>query len=272
MGLDVALTICGTGHDRALMATTAWLSRALVSHSTGLAAPPLLVANFGTAGAYAGNQQVGETLVISKLSRGAQAERSIYPERLVSWDGEEAECRTVDARQEEISSRDLERGRRPLFDMEAFGVAQSALTFASNAHLVVGKCVLDGIGGEAERALSVGELKKRVESPYRQGAERFLAHALEHQALLAADPRRLRTVELTLQVAELSQLCREMIHLTVTQQRALEQKLRAALCVEGQQVENLRAVLEQRLAGLKGASKGEVKTALSQLLELTLES
>lgn len=269
---EVALTLCGTGHDRALMATTAWLSRELAWSSSGLSVPPLVVANFGTAGAYTGKQQVGQTLLISKLSRGAEANRSIYPERLVRWHGEEAECRTVSLRQEQVRANDLARGRKPVFDMEAFGVAQSALTFTSTAHLVVGKCVLDEIGDEGERALSIVELKERIESPYRQGAERFLTHALEHQALLAADPRRLRTLELAQQLAELSQLCREMIQLTVTQQRALEQRLRAALCVEGQRMDRLRQVLKERLGGLEGASKPEVKTALSQLLELPLES
>lgn len=265
----VVLTVCGNGASRALMATTAWLARELEEVATGLQAPPLVVANFGTAGAYRDTWEVGQTLLVSKLSPGDR-QGAIYPERLVQWDGEEAECRTVDSRQNEVVTADLERDRRPLFDMEAFGVAQSVLTFLSSAHLVVGKCVLDEIGKEEEHALSVADLKERVEPLYRRGAERFLLHALEHQACLSGDPRRLQAQELALQVSQLSELTRELVSLTVSQQRALEQTLRAALSAEADP-RRLETSIQSRFGELKGAPKSRLKEALADFSESCLE-
>ncbi len=267
----IVLTVCGNGASRALMATTAWLARELDQVATGLQASPLVVANFGTAGAYRDTWEVGQTLLISKLSQASSSNGAVYPERMVHWDGGETECRTVETRQSEVVTVDLERGRQPVFDMEAFGVAQSVLTFLSSAHLVVGKCVLDLIGDETEHSLSVAHLKERVEPLYRGGAERFLLHALEHQACLSADPRHLRAQELTRQVAELSELIKELVSLTVSQQRALEQTLRAALCADNADPVRLRNSIQIRFGELKGAPKSQLKEALADFSQSCLE-
>ena len=265
---EVQLTVCGNGYSRALMATTAWLSLRCQGAQGGLLTPPVVVANFGTAGAYDKSWHLGQTLLVSKVARAGTA-GAIYPERLVEWEGQETECRTVEVRQTEIEEA---YRSSPLFDMEAYGVAESAICFLSSSHLVVGKCVLDRVGDPTETKLSIPELRSRVATEYAQGAELFLEHALAHQAALSGDERRLAAQRLSEEVAQLLEFAGSLVHLTVAQQRLLEQSLRGVLASGERDAEWARLLLAAELGQEQGAPKSRVKTVLEGLLQRLAET
>lgn len=268
---DSTLLLTGTGRARAGLAVGAWLSHRLrdlqAASGSGLHAPSLLVANFGTAGACIEDWPVGQTLLIHRVRDGEG--ESHYPERLVAWSGEETECRTVGTPATEPPTN--HRGR-PVFDMEAFGVAEAVTTFLSSSHLVVGKCVSDHLGIDA-----LGDWKalaSRCERGYQEGAACFLQHARDHLAALVGDQRRQRSRQIKTATEELLALAREALHLTVAQQRELAQAVRARLAASqteaehGQEVERVKRLL----AGLTAADKNEGKKSLALLLEAIRQS
>lgn len=262
---EVALLLTGSGPRRAAIAVAGWLGRRLVHQpGSGLAAPPLVVANFGTAGAYEKRWKVGQTAVIAKVRDGMG--ESLYPERLVAWSGPEAECRTVATPQREILTED--GARRPLFDMEAFGVAEAVTTFLSSSHLVIGKCVLDEIGPDGD-TLDVAALTARCQDDYESGALAFLEHAQRHRALLAGDPRREKTERVPGAVERYLQALRTKLPLTVSQQRELARAVSGQLAACGG-AEELEGKLEALLACAPTeplTDKTAVKKALARLLE-----
>ena len=270
-GGDSTLLLTGTGRARASLAVGVWLSHRLrdlrTASGSGLHAPPLLVANFGTAGARQSDWPIGQTLLIHRVRDGEG--ESHYPERLVVWPGEETECRTVGS--PETGAPADQRGR-PVFDMEAFGVAEAVTTFLSSSHLVVGKCVSDHLGIDA-----LGDWKalaSRCEKSYQEGAACFLEHARDHLAALMGDQRRQRSRQLKTAVEDLLALACEALPLTVAQQRELTQAVRARLAAcqteaeHGQEVERVKGLL----AGLTAADKNEGKKALALLLEAIRQS
>ena len=227
--VSIELLLTGSGRSRAAIAVSGWLSQELASRpGTGLLAPPLTVANFGTAGAYHGDWSVGQTLLAFRLRNGLSGE-SIYPERFVSWPHQETECRTVDTPMREVAAKE---SVRPLFDMEAFGVAQAVTSYLSSSHLVVGKCVLDTIGPEGDQDLDFVALRQRCETAYREGAQHFLEHTLEHQRFLDRDLRRQRSTEIASLTEEFVAQTQPSLGLTVSQSRELAQELRGRLSAE----------------------------------------
>lgn len=255
---EVALLLTGSGALEAATAVSLWLSHFLrnlgVSHGAGLQAPPLVVANFGTAGADARAYEIGQTLLIHRVQN--EQGPSLYPERLVPWHGAEGECRTVARPQTEPD----ERAR--LYDMEAFAVAQATATFLSTSHLVVGKCVSDHLG----EPLDWKRLAQRCDPAYREGASRFLQHARTHARALEEDVRRLRSVEISEQTRALLEEAQTRLPLTVTQQRELTQYLKARLAEDREKT--WVAEWLQRLPSSVPADKREVKAALAWLLAL----
>jgi hypothetical protein len=265
---EVALLLTGSGRSRAALAVATWLSHRLrdlgLSSSAGLHAPPLLVANFGTAGAQ--GREVGETLLVARV-REALGE-SYYPERLVPWKGDEVECRTVATPQREALTE--ERDCRALYDMEAFGVAEATATFLSTSHLVIGKCVSDQIG--VDDTLNWQALASRCEIPYREGALRFLEHAREHLSALLQDSRRLAAERISAAVERLLQAARQSMPLTVTQERELAQHLKSRLarCESPDEIEGVAVWWRSKLPAHAVLDKATAKKALARLLsELT---
>ena len=225
----VELLLTGAGRSRAAIAVSGWLAQELSRRpGTGLLAPPLTVANFGTAGAYHGDWSVGQTLLAFRLKSGTEGE-SVFPERLVAWPHQETECRTVDSPMREVLPKE---SVRPLFDMEAFGAAQAVTSYLSTSHLVVGKCVLDTIGPEGDQDLDFVALRQRCEAAYREGAQHFLDHALQHQRFLEQDLRRQRALEVTSFTEECVAQAQHSLGLTVSQSRELSQELKGRLSSE----------------------------------------
>lgn len=259
------MLVTGSG-PAAAMATAIWLSHRLrelgLATGAGLHAPALVVANFGTAGAYPGTWEIGETVLANRIREGRG--ESLYPERLVRWSGPEGECRSVPAPQRERWPDDE---GQPLFDMEAFAVAEVTATYLSLAHCVTGKCVSDHIG----EPLDWKSLASRCQAAYHEGALRFLRHARDHLAALETDSRRQRSLELTEQVATLLEQARQALPLTVTQERELARHLRARLAelptpaTSRSWIEAFRA----RLQGLQVGDKRQAKAALASLLAVT---
>lgn len=244
------------------MAVSGWLAQELAqSPETGLLAPTVVIANFGTAGAYHGDWSVGQTLLAYRLRNGLEGE-SLFPERLTRWDGDETECRTVGAPMREVHPGE---SVRPLYDMEAFGVAQAVTSYLSSSHLVVGKCVLDTIGPKGDQHLDYRALRQRCESDYREGALRFLEHALEQQALLDQDQRRQRAVEITELAHHLSAEVQQTLRLTVSQHRDLLQRLKGRLSAEPE-LESFMQLWEKRPAFSAGQGKQQRQNALREFL------
>ena len=255
---EINLLLTGSGAVKAGTAVSLWLSHYLrdlgLAHGAGLLAPPLVVANFGTAGADARAYEIGQTLLVHRVQD--ELGPSLYPERLVPWDGVEGECRTV-ARPRTKSD---EKAR--LYDMEAFAISEATATFLSTSHLVVGKCVSDHLG----EPLDWKALAQRCQNAYRQGALRFLQHAQTHARTLEEDGRRLRSVEIAEQTCALLEEALARLPLTVTQQRELTQYLKARLAEDRDKTwvgEWLK-----RLPSCIPADKREVKAALISLLAL----
>jgi hypothetical protein len=258
-GEDVTLLRTGKGCLSAAMAVSAWLAQALGQLQPlgggGLQAPPLLVANFGIAGAQSRDWPIGETVVIHRVRDGHEGE-SHYPERLVTWSGQETECHTVSQVQLQTAEH---WSSRPVFDMEAFGVAEAVTRYLSSSHLVIGKCVSDHLG---EQMAAWRSLAARCEEPYREGAARFLQHARRHLRLLAGDSRREHAQRMAEALESLLEQARNALSLTVTQQRELSQAWRARLaaaCDETalqQEVERWRQRLSAAELGGQAGSEG----------------
>lgn len=262
---NIALLLTGSGALRAGMVVSAWLSRYLQGReSSGLLAPTLVVANFGTAGACPQTWDVGQTVLISRARDGLG--ESLYPERLVSWPGPETECRTVGSPQKDVEPDALKS--RPVYDMEAFGISLAVTTFLSSSHLVIGKCVSDQIGAESD-TFDIATLKARCENDYQSGALSFFEHAREHQQLLEEDPRRRKAEWIPELVARCLRELQETLPLTVSQQRELSRRLIAHLAgyddpEHAQQLVN--RILTHRPSS-KLSDKSERKTIFSRLLD-----
>lgn len=240
------------------MAVAAWLTEELRGRpeANGLLTPAVVVANFGTAGAYPDNQPVGQTVLISRVRDGRG--ESHYPERLLRWPGEEGECRTVPSPQVEVLEDD--RGQ-PLFDMEAFGVAEATSLFLSSSHLLVGKCVCDHVGADS---LDWKTLAERCQQDYERGAALFLDHARAHLEALRVDPRRQKGLAIAGAVNACLEAAAELA-LTVSQRRELAQHLRAHLA-RGQDPQEEGRRLAEGLALCPARGKSESKAALAALL------
>jgi hypothetical protein len=251
--MDLALLLTGTGKSRAAMAVAAWLGHSPAGSS--LFAPPLVVGNFGTAAAAADHWPIGQTLLVHRVRDHLEGE-SYYPERLLAWEGDESEC--VSLARPLQSSPDC--GGKPVFDMEAFGVAEATALFLSSAHLVIGKCVSDHPGEENDwKALA-----RRCEDDYRRGAELFFGHALEHARMLASDSRRQTARWVESATSKLMSSTRARLRLTVAQERQLAQHLRGCLArrPEDSELQRLDAVLTD----FQAAGRAEARETLARLL------
>lgn len=252
------------------MATACLLSQELAAHGLatggGATAPPWLVANFGTAGGAAKDWELGQSALVVRLRDDRQGQ-AIYPERLLRWEGAEAECCTVAQPQRTLPEETSDQtGRGLLFDMEAHAVASATLRFLSTAHLLVGKCVSDHLG-EAERSWK--ELAERCQADYWRASQRFLEHALSHALALWRDPRRRRGEAIAAQSRELLQATLQVLPLTVSQQRELHQHLKARLaaCPDAAAYQEAAASYRARLLTAPTPGKSGSKQALTRLLE-----
>lgn len=231
----------------------------------GLATPPLVVANFGTAGAYPETWSPGSSLLIHRVV--SPAGFSIFPEMALRWAGGETECRTVDRAQATIIEDDCVHGRRPVFDMEAYGVAEATQTFLSTSHLLVGKYVLDIIGDDGSgdwRALT----SEHAEN-YALECLKFLDFAGRLQSFLADDERRCKTVEAQSWSRERLSEVLGVLPLTVTQQRELTATLMVKACepASGETLSDSEDQIKDCLTGAAPTTKKEVKARLSGLLD-----
>jgi hypothetical protein len=273
----VNLLVTGSGRSRSAQAVGAWLSHSLRDSGhgagAGLQAPPLVVANFGTAGAYYQTWSVGQTLLVNRVRLGeGPAGESLYPERLAPWAGEEAECRTVPLPQTSAVEADrVGLGRQPVFDMEAFGVAEATATFLSMSHLVVGKCISDEIPDRNDpvcgQPFDWKALAQRCQAQYDSGAVAFLEHAIAHLNALESNSRRKQSVAIKGTVDALVATAQAALPLTVSQQRDLAQHLRARLAACGEaQTEHVASELAALILASPARDKSSAKKLLADLV------
>lgn len=262
------LILTGTGIGPAGMAVGCWLSHFLrdgqFEEAGGLMTPPLVVANFGTAGAYPNSWSPGQSLLIHRIVSPAGV--SIFPEMALRWTAEEAECRTVLEPQRTVVESDLARDRRPVFDMEAYGVAEATQRFLSTSHLLVAKYVLDLVG--TEDLIDWRGLAAEHASGYAQECLKFLQFAKDLQGFLADDARRQKTLDARLWSQDRLKEILEVLPLTVTQQREVTSALMTRACrplsAEGDS-EGCRQI-STILEGVTPTTKAEVKFHLGELL------
>lgn len=213
-----ALLLSGPGELRAGIALASLLTH-MGCQSEGLHTPPLVVANFGTAGANPQSWSIDEVLLINRVTKTDR--RPYHPERFISWGGPETSCQTVDTPQTQAQDPNSQ-----IFDMEAYGLTEAVVHFLSLAHIVIGKHILDTVGVDSPnwRALT-----HRSQAAYKKGAILFLQHALAHQDLLQQNKRRLDTGSISKTVTALVDQAHLTMQLTVTQERELTQHLRGCL-------------------------------------------
>ncbi len=265
----IYLILTGTGLGASGMAVACWLSHFLrdgrAEEGGGLMTPPLVVANFGTAGAYPKTWSPGQSLLIHRVV--SPAGTSIYPEMALRWNGEEAECRTVTQPQKDILESDRLRDRRPVFDMEAYGVAEATQRFLSTSHLCLGKYVLDIVG--SEDLDDWRGLASEHSSNYALESLKFLSFARHLQTFIADDGRRQKTLAARLWSQDRLKEILEVLPLTVTQQREVSSALMMKAC-RPQNAEGGSEGSPQISALLKGVApttKAEVKARLKALLD-----
>ncbi len=219
--LGVHLIVSGQGLIRSATATAAFLSH------TETRSQPLLIANFGTAGAHREQWDIGQGLILNKVSDRCSG-GSLFPDRLLRHDWPEAPCLTVSRPadlgqiQPEVSNREH---LRRVYDMEAYGIGAAAEQYVTTSQILLGKYVSDHLNLGAPTDWK--KMAERIANGYSEAALEFLQMAQAHQQHLRSDPKRSLVrlssewVETTL--AEVS----SALTLTVSQSRNLEARLRA---------------------------------------------
>lgn len=270
--VDILLT--GPGITRAAAACSWYLAQTLYQRNlvagSDLNRSLVVVANFGTAGAYREDWSSGDNLLVNRIS-GPMPGRAHYPERLLKTPFPEGECRSVMVPQTRVDPADLQRQAKLVFDMEAWGIAEVVAGYLSWAHLVVGKMVLDQIPHAVAENLDWRSLVAPHRLAYEDAAQAFLAHALSHLSALVSDPRRQAAHRLEEWSEEVLAFVQSRLHLSVTQQRELLTGLRAwSTGIQGEEAwkekaQDIRELLEVTSPNQRHAHKAQL-AKLYQLL------
>lgn len=261
---DLVLTGQGAVPSAAALSALLQKHQLLYSHGRGLLAAPIIVANYGTAGTASTHCDLGQNLLINKVS-GTGPESAIYPERLVKSDFLETHCISV---LKPKGSGPTPSFERPVYDMEAFAIARVTELYLSNCHLVIGKFVLDHLSADGPMAWQ--SLVESQEIPYRDACLEFLNHITEHQTTLLGSQRRVLAVNAEAWAEKLCAEIRNSLPLTATQAHQLRAGLlQFAIVIEGHDERAAKSLdIQELLASREHKTKRGNTRTLSDILGL----
>ena len=174
-----------------------------------------VVGNFGTAGCWEGDHEIGRPYLIHRV-RDAASARSFYPDRLVRTKWPEAGCTTIHTVGQTLETNGA------LVDMELSGLTTAAELFVSSAQIVAGKVVSDYLG---ESPPDWQEMVKAITAPYRQACTEFLEILENQRSSLLENSRTAAGRSADTHVREAMTVFTPLF--TVTQCRQLESVLKA---------------------------------------------
>lgn len=248
------LAVCLTGRGAL---NSAAISGALIERFD-----PIIVANFGVAGAWQAHWPIGHPLLINKVVDETSGQ-AFYPDRLLACRFDEAECITV-ARPANSNDRSPVKA---VFDMESAGVFAAAELSVPTANIVVGKVVSDHL---AESLAKPSVIRERIEEPYRQASIEFARFLKDCRDLCADEPRQelARSADHWVETTFVERL--STLHLTVSQQRQLKARLKAYALADQDPDNRQKKLLE--LDQVIDDRQGQTKSDHTKLLQRVLRA
>lgn len=218
-----------------------------------------VVGNFGTAGCWAGDHEIGRPYLIHRV-RDAASARSFYPDRLVRTKWPEAGCTTIHTVGQTVETNGT------LVDMELSGLTTAAELFVSSAQVVAGKMVSDYLG---ESPPDWQEMVKAIAAPYRQACTEFLEILKNQRHSLLGNSRTASGRSADTQVGKAMKAFTPLF--TVTQCRQLESVLKAIALGSADDWQPALESAERLLRQTSFESKKE-RTAVFESLVQTLQA